>query len=125
MAVASDEDAVRSVVMDYVEGLFEGDAGRMKRALHPELVKRCRGIEGDDPDALETLSAPQMIDATADGDGRREDAADRRIEISIDHLSGGIASVQCFCHRYVDLLHLIDMPDGWKIVNAAWRLRSK
>jgi len=26
------------------------------------------------------------------------------------------------CHRYVDLLHLIDMPDG-KIVNAAWRLR--
>jgi hypothetical protein len=41
----------------------------------------------------------------------------------IDHLSGGVASVQCLCHRYVDLLHLIDMPDGWKIVNAAWRLR--
>ena len=26
----------------------------MERALHPELVKRCRGMEGDDPDALET-----------------------------------------------------------------------
>jgi Putative lumazine-binding len=123
MAVADDEDAVRSVVMDYVEGWFEGEAGRMERALHPELVKRCRGIEGEDPDALETLSAQEMIDATADGEGRREDAADRRIEIRIDYLSGGVASVQCFCHRYVDLLHLIDMPDGWKIVNAAWRLR--
>jgi hypothetical protein len=123
MTVTSNEDAVRSVVMDYVEGWFEGDAGRMKRALYPELVKRCRGIEGDDPDALETLSAQEMIDATADGEGRREDAADRCIEIRIDHLSGGIASVQCFCHRYVDLLHLIDMPDGWKIVNAAWRPR--
>ncbi|MGD0606986.1 MAG: nuclear transport factor 2 family protein [Streptosporangiaceae bacterium] len=123
MTVPSNEDAVRSVVMDYVEGWFEGDADRMKRALQPELVKRCRGIEGDDPDALETLSAQEMIDATADGEGRREDAADRRIEIRIDHLSGGIASVQCFCHRYVDLLHLIDMPDGWKIVNAAWCLR--
>ena len=33
----------------------DGDAVRMERALHPELVKRCRGIEGDDPDALETL----------------------------------------------------------------------
>jgi hypothetical protein len=96
----------------------------MERALHPELVKRCRGIEGEDPDALETLSAQEMIDATADGEGRREDAADRRIEIRIDYLSGGVASVQCFCHRYVDLLHLIDMPDGWKIVNAAWRLRQ-
>jgi Putative lumazine-binding len=94
----------------------------MEQALHPELVKRCRGIEDEDPDAPETLSARQMIEATADGEERREDAADRRIEIRIDYLSGGIASVQCFCHRYVDLLHLIDMPDGWKIVNAAWRL---
>lgn len=123
MAATGNEDAVRAIVMDYVEGWFEGDAGRMKGALHPELVKRCRGIEGDDPDVLETLSAREMIDATADGEGRREDAADRRIEIRIDYLSGGIASVQCLCHRYVDLLHLIDMPGGWKIVNAAWRLR--
>ena len=28
MAVGRSEDAVRSVVMDYVEGWFEGDAGR-------------------------------------------------------------------------------------------------
>ena len=123
MTVTSKEDAVRSVVMDYVEGWFEGDMGRMQRALHPELVKRCRGIEGDDPDALETLPAREMIDATADGEGCREDAADRRIEIRIDHLSRGIAGVQRFCHCHVDLLHLIDMQDGWKIVNAAWRLR--
>jgi Putative lumazine-binding len=124
MVVTGAEDAVRSVVMNYVEGWFDGNADRMERALHPELVKRCRGIEGDDPDALETLSAQEMIDATADGEGRREDAADRRIEIRIDYLSGGVASVQCFCHRYVDLLHLIEMPDGWKIVNAAWRTRD-
>jgi len=68
MAVAGSDDAVRSVVMDYVDGWFDGDAGRMKRALHTELVKRCRGIEDDDPDALETPSAPNMIDATADGE---------------------------------------------------------
>jgi len=123
MTVADDEDAVRSVVMDYVEGWFGCDVDRMQRALHPELVKRCRGIEGDNPDALETLSARDMLDATADGEGRREDAADRQIEVRIDYLSGGIASAQCLCHRYVDLLHLIEMPDGWKIVNAAWRLR--
>jgi hypothetical protein len=92
MTVTSKEDAVRSVVMDYVEGWFKGDMGR-------------------------------MIDATADGEGCREDAADRRIEIRIDYLSRGIAGVQCFCHCHVDLLHLIDMQDGWKIVNAAWRLR--
>jgi Putative lumazine-binding len=123
MSVVAGEEAVRSAVEDYVVGWFDGDALRMQRALHPEFVKRCRGIEGDDPDALETLTAREMIDATTDGEGTREDAEDRRIEIKIDYLDGGIASVQCFCHRYVDLLHLIEMPDGWKIVNAAWRLR--
>ena len=65
---------MRAVVSDYVEGWFDGDATRIERALHPELAKRCRGIEGDDPDALETLSAREMIDATAAGEGCREDA---------------------------------------------------
>lgn len=64
-----------------------------------------------------------MIDATVQGIGREEDAADRQIEVRIEYLGGGIASVTCVCHRYVDLLHLIAMPDGWQIVNAAWRLR--
>ena len=89
-----------------------------------ELMKRCRGIEGDDPDALETLAAREMIDATAQGDGRGEDAEDRQIALEILRtFSGEIASVTCLCHRYVDLLHLIRMPEGWRIVNAAWRLR--
>jgi hypothetical protein len=48
-----------------------------------------------------------------------EDAGDRRIE----HVSGDIASVTCLRHLYVDLLHLIRGPDGWKIVNAAWHRR--
>jgi len=119
----NDEAAVQAAVSDYIEGWFDGDAGRMERALHPELAKRCRGIEGDDPDALETLSAKEMIDATADGEGQREDAPDRQIEIKIDYLNGNIASVECFCHQFVDLLQLIRMPEGWRIVNAVWQLR--
>ena len=123
MSDVSNEDAVRATTSDYIEGWFDGDAKRMERALHPELAKRCRGIEGDDPDALETLSAREMIDATADGEGQREDAPDRQIEIEIDYLSDDIASVRCGCHRYVDLLQLVRMPEGWRIVNAVWELR--
>src|SRR4249920_4007499 len=106
MTNGADEDAVRAATSDYIEGWFEGDAARMERALHPELAKRCRGIEGDDPDALETLSATEMIDATADGEGQREDAADRQIEMKIEYLSEDIASVTLLDHRYVDLLQL-------------------
>jgi Putative lumazine-binding len=123
MSDGSNDNAVRAATRDYIEGWYDGDAARMERALHPELAKRCRGIEGDDPDALETLSATEMIDATADGEGQREDAPDRQIEIKIEYLSGDIASVTCLCHRYVDLLQLIRMPEGWRIVNAVWELR--
>lgn len=119
----TDAQQISATVLDYVDGWFDGDADRMRRALHPELVKRCRGIEGTDPGALETLTAQDMIDATADGVGKREDPGDRKIEIEIQHVSGGIASVACWCALYLDQLHLIQMPDGWKIVNAAWRLR--
>ena len=123
MAIGTDEDAVRAAVRDYIEGWFDGDATRIEQALHPELVKRCRGIERNDPDALETLTAKDMIDATADGEGRREDTPNRGIEVKIEYLSGGIASVRCLSYRYVDLLHLIHMPEGWRIVNAAWHMR--
>jgi hypothetical protein len=123
----NDEDAIRAVALDYVDGWFDGDAARMDRALHPELVKRCRGIEGDnpdvDPDALWTLTAAEMVQATAEGVGRSEDAEDRQISVEISYLSGGIASATCLCHRYVDLLQFVRMPEGWRIVNAVWRLR--
>ena len=120
---ATDAEQITAVTLDYVDGYFDGDAGRMRRALHPELVKRCRGIEGPDPDALETLTAKEMIDATAGGEGSSQNLADRRIEIEIQYLSGDIAAVTCLCAVFVDLLHLIRMPDGWRIVNAAWQLR--
>jgi Putative lumazine-binding len=123
MSDRANDDAVRAAASDYIEGWFDGDAARMERALHPELAKRCRGIEGDDPDALETLSATEMIDATADGEGQREDAPDRQIEIKIEYLSDDIASVTCRCHVFVDLLQLIRMPEGWRIVNGVWELR--
>src|SRR5437762_11883422 len=76
MSNGADETAVRAAASDYIEGWYDGDAGRMERALHPELVKRCRGIEGDDPDALETLTQREMVDATAQGEGR-DDQRDR------------------------------------------------
>ncbi len=119
----TDEDAVRAATLDYIEGWYDGNAERMERALDPELMKRCRGIEGNDPDAVETLTARDMIDATAAGEGRGEDAEDRQIAVEISYLSGEIASVTCLCHRYVDLLHLLRMPEGWRIVNAVWQLR--
>lgn len=37
---AADSSAIRATALDYVEGWYTGDAERMTRAVHPELVKR-------------------------------------------------------------------------------------
>ena len=35
-----DNEAITTTALDYIEGWYSGDAGRMERALHPELAKR-------------------------------------------------------------------------------------
>jgi hypothetical protein len=119
-ATSGDEAAVERTARDYIEGWFDGDRGRMQRALHPELAKR--SLE-QDTSGVESVTAREMIDMTASGEGRREDVEDRRIEIEVHDVSEGIASATVRCALYVDLLQLLKTRDGWRIVNVVWRDR--
>jgi hypothetical protein len=108
--------AIRDTVLDYFEGWFDGDVGRMDRALHPDLVKRERGT------ALGITTKERMLGLTAEGEGR-EAAAGRTldIDIEIEDVSEDIASVTVRTAVYYEYLHLVRTPDGWKIANALWR----
>jgi hypothetical protein len=108
----TDEDAVRAVVLDHVESWFDGDAPRMGLALHPEYS------------AMEKITAQDMIEATANGQGRGEDAEDRQISIEISYLKGNTARVTCLSHRYLEVLQLTRTPEGWKILNGIWQSRA-
>jgi hypothetical protein len=111
--------AVEACVRDYYLGWYEGDADRMARAIHPALAKRCFGQAVDRAPEIVESPADEMIAATAAGRGsaRRGD----RLDIRIAELGGGIASVNVYADHYVDYLHLILTPDGWRIINALWR----
>jgi hypothetical protein len=117
------EAEIAACVLDYYQGWFDGDAARMERALHPELVKRTLRRDGDASEALELDTAQDMIDATARGVGKKRDESiggDRRIGISVDDVHGGIASVTAHSAVYVDYLQLARTREGWKIVNVLW-----
>jgi len=120
MAVSTEREAIVATVRDYVDGWFDGDAGRMERALHPELVKRSYRAEDGGPRRLETLTAEAMIGYTAAGWGVQQDVPDRGIVITVEYEAEHIAAVTCLCHCYVDLLHLVRTPEGWRIVNVVW-----
>ena len=74
-------------MLDYFEGWFDGDAARLERGLRPELAKRSLGQGSSDPERLATLTALPMVEATAPGEGQREDPGDRRLEVEIEHLA--------------------------------------
>ena len=95
----------------------------MERALHPELAKRSLEQDASGAESVRTLTARQMIDMTASGQGHREDADDRRIEVEVHDVSEVIASATVRCALYVDLLQLLKTRGGWQIVNVVWRDR--
>ena len=113
-----DDHEIVQVCLDYFEGWYDGDAARMERALHPELVKRAP--EGG---ALGETTAQEMIDATARGAGRRTDPEERRLEITVAHTYRDIASVTVMSTPYAEYVQLVRTPEGWKIANTLWQRR--
>jgi hypothetical protein len=120
-ATADDLAAIRATVVDYFEGWFDADPDRMRRALHPALAKRSLGQDEARSQAGSSVTAEQMVAWTAAGAGRRTGRADRSIDIRVAAASGGIATVVVLSDVYVEYLHLVATPDGWRIVNALWR----
>jgi hypothetical protein len=116
---AADSAAVVTTALDYIEGWADGDAERMRRALHPGLVKEIREGEG----RILTSSAEELIRMTgmkgADGD----EPADYRDRTRLLTMYVDVAAVRIDAPQWVDLLHLVRTEDGWRILQVLWELR--
>jgi len=116
-----DVEAVRHVVEDYFLGWFDGDADRMRRALHPDLVKRShRSVDGGSLALTSIGTAQRMIDLTAAGQGRSADPDERRFDVVVDDIHGSIATARVNSVPFREYVHLVQTPEGWRIVDALW-----
>jgi hypothetical protein len=111
-----DRQQIADTALDYFEGWFDGDVDRMRRALHPALVKRAPIPAG----SLDETTAADMVDATARGVGRTRDVPDRAIEVEVVDVYGDIANVVVRSAVYREYLQLVREGAGWTIVNAMW-----
>jgi hypothetical protein len=116
-----DEAAIRSCLLDYFEGWFDGDAGRMDRALHPGLAKHALGQDRARSDSLDVTTKDEMVEATRQGRGRQRDVPDRAIRIDIAGVSGDIASAIVHSAIYVEFALLARTSHGWRITGTLWR----
>ena len=115
MSTRTENDTITQTVLDYFEGWFDGDAVRMERALHRDLVKRQSGED------LGMTTKQRMIELTERGEGKG-DAADRRIDVEVGDVYKDMASVTVHTAPYHEYLHLVRTGDGWRIANALWQI---
>lgn len=113
--VGVEEQLVRTA-LDYLDGWFDGDVDRMRRAVHPSLAKRSPSPDGE----LDELSAAWLVGATAEGRGRSRDVPDRSIDVKVVDVHGDIAAVVVRSAVYREYLHLVRDHAGWRIVNVLW-----
>ena len=114
--------AIEAVAFDYVDGQLEGDAGRVARALHPDLAKRA--VAGPGPTSREVfplrrMSADELIGLTQQGALKTpRERWDRSVRV-LD-VTGNAAVVRVETPWFVDYFHMGRFGERWLIVNALW-----
>ncbi|OQY59729.1 MAG: hypothetical protein B6245_05140 [Desulfobacteraceae bacterium 4572_88] len=109
--------AIRQAALDYIEGEYEGDAEKMLKVLHPEVVRR-EFIT--DPktgkDRLEQKSGMSMVKgASASSETPRERL---KKDISILETFEKVASVKAASANRTDYIHMVKFDKKWMIVNV-------
>jgi hypothetical protein len=118
---AADSAAVRAAALDYVEGYYEGNAERMARAVHPELVKRIVARDSASGRSwINNMGAGSLISGTARGGGRNTPPDRRRKDVRILDIYGNVASVRATMSGWIDYMHIARIDGRWQIVNVLW-----
>jgi hypothetical protein len=111
-----EEAAIKRAALDYMEGWYEGDAKRMKRAIHPDLAKR-RVLPGP----LYTLTASRLLEMTRSGGGKDTPEAKERVRVVVLDVFDDISSARVESPHFYEYMHLAKIDGEWKIINILWK----
>jgi hypothetical protein len=116
-----DAAAIRTAALDYAEGWYEGNADRMGRAVHPELVKRIVVFDSvTGRDLIQNMGATALVNGTRRGFGRSTPTDLQEKEVRILDVFRHAASVRVTMADWIDYLQLAKVDDRWVIVNVLW-----
>jgi len=118
---SADSAAVRAAALDYVEGWYEGNAERMARALHPELVKRI--VVNDTAtgrSVVQSMGASALVNGTRRGYGKETPKERRQKDVSVLDIFGNAATAKAVMADWVDYMQLARVDGRWVIVNVLW-----
>ena len=123
----SDERAaITKTALNYIEGWYEGNAGRMESALHPELAKR---MIYTDPKSgrsqFNHMGAMALVQGTKRGGGTQTPKEKQLKEVTILDRFNNAAVVKIVASDWIDYLQVAKFNGEWKIINVLWELKPK
>lgn len=120
-----DREEIKQVCLDFLEGWYTGDAERVARSLHPELIKRSVMPDPDREWILrQSVTQEQMVQWAREGGGSEVPRDQVHFEITIHDGFRHIATASALSPEYMDFLHLARVDGRWIIVNDLWELRQ-
>ena len=130
-ASPEDMEAIEQAALDYMEGWFTGDAIRMRRALHPDLAKRCLCYDPETGEASGEFygsKADQLVRLTAEGGESKwsdtpydPEIGRKNFDIVVLEVFRDVAVARVWSRAYVEYLQLGNFGKaGWKIVNILY-----
>lgn len=126
LSAQSNEDslAIKETALNYIEGYFHKDGARMKKALHPELIKRSIQKTQDGTEFVLNLGATYMIMRAENNTNRYATNPEGQIVsvVEIYDIVGNGATVKVSTNQYgfIDYLHVGKFEGEWKIINVFW-----
>jgi putative lumazine-binding protein len=125
-AIDPEAAAIRQTALDYIEGWYEGDAGRMERALHPELAKRIVMTDSATGNSrLDSMGAMTLVQRVRVGGGRKTPKEAQTKDVTILDRFQNAAVVKVVASGWIDYLQVAKFNGDWKIINVLWELKPK
>ena len=119
-----DDLGIRTALLDYFEGWFDGDPVRMESALHPDLAKR--GVRAEvSGRQVASMTADEMVGWTRDGEGVRERPTSLEIRIEVLDVHQEIATALVRSAVYIEYAHLVRTDGRWRVLNTIYMRRPE
>lgn len=123
---AADTTGIRAAALDYAEGWYSGDADRMARAVHPELVKRILVTDtATGRSFVQTMGASALVNGARHGYGKSTPAERQLKDVRILDVFGNAAVAKVVMADWIDYLQLIRSEGRWQIVNVLWERKPE
>jgi Putative lumazine-binding len=123
--MAGDVEAVERVIWTYLDGLYEGDTGKLAKAFHE--VSHLYSLEEGGVSDLPRAAWFKLVEGRPSAKSRGLQRTDRIVSIDFAGPKTAFVKLECSIHpRYfTDYLTLLKLPQGWRVVSKTFRTERR